>query len=176
MAERNTDTVPAMLTPGEFVITDKAVKKAGGPGFFYWLMNMLDPSSKKAREDGYQFGGSVLGSLLSRTQEKDEGPVYPKPDFTIPAGKNILGQTTEKMGSKEMTEMITQGGGASVVGMASQMGQGGIRATLSSNKEDILNMLAKMRKTGKGSKEIADAVDWQTELQKYLKQAPWPIT
>jgi hypothetical protein len=171
MAERNTDTVPAMLTPGEFVITDKAVKKAGGPGFFYWLMNMLDPSSKKAREDGYQFGGSVLGSLLSRTQEKDEGPVYPKPDFTIPAGKNILGQTTEKMGSKEMTEMITQGGGASVVGMASQMGQGGIRATLSSNKEDILNMLAKMRKTGKGSKEIADAVDWQTELQKYLKQA-----
>ena len=171
MAERNTDTVPAMLTPGEFVITDKAVKKAGGPGFFYWLMNALDPSSKKAREDGYALGGSVLGSLLSRTQEKDEGPVYPKPDFTIPAGKNILGQTTEKMGSKEMTEMITQGGGASVVGMASQMGQGGIRATLSANKEDILNMLAKMRKTGKGSKEIADAVDWQTELQKYFKQA-----
>ena len=68
MAERNTDTVPAMLTPGEFVITDKAVKKAGGPGFFYWLMNALDPSSKKAREDGYALGGSVLGSLLSRTQ------------------------------------------------------------------------------------------------------------
>jgi hypothetical protein len=68
-------------------------------------------------------------------------------------------------------EMITQGGGASVVGMASQMGQGGIRATLSANKEDILKSLAKMRKTGKGSKEIAEAVDWQTELQKYLKQA-----
>ena len=89
MAKRNTDTVPAMLTPGEFVITDKAVENAGGPGFFYWLMNALDPSSKKPREDGYALGGSVLGSLLSRTQEKDEGPVYPKPDFTIQAGKNL---------------------------------------------------------------------------------------
>ena len=28
-----------------------------------------------------------------------------------------------------------------------------------------------MRTTGKGSKKIAEAVDWQTELQKYLKQA-----
>ena len=28
-----------------------------------------------------------------------------------------------------------------------------------------------MRTTGKGSKEIAEAVDWQTELQKYLKEA-----
>ena len=106
MAKRNTDTVPAMLTPGEFVITDKAVENAGGPGFFYWLMNALDPSSKKPREDGYALGGSVLGSLLSRTQEKDEGPVYPKPDFTIQAGKNILGQPTEKMGAEELMEMI----------------------------------------------------------------------
>ena len=168
MAERNTDTVPAMLTPGEFVITDKAVKKAGGPGFFYWLMNALDPSSKKAREDGYKFGGSVLGSLLSRTQEKDEGPVYPKPEFTIPAGKNIFGQPTEEMGMEELMEMIMPGGGAKAT---LQMGKGGIKAILSSNKEDILKSLAKMRKTGKGSKEIAEAVDWQTELQKYLKQA-----
>ena len=159
MAERNTDTVPAMLTPGEFVITDKAVKKAGGPGFFYWLMNALDPSSKKASEDGYKFGGSVPDSLLSRMQEGG---------YTIPAGKNIFGQPTEEMGPEELMEMIMPGGGAKAT---LQMGKGGIKAILSSNKEDILKSLAKMRKTGKGSKEIAEAVDWQTELQKYLKQA-----
>jgi len=159
MAERNTDTVPAMLTPGEFVITDKAVENAGGPGFFYWLMNMLDPSSKKAREDGYSHGGTVSDSLLSRMQEGG---------FTIPAGKNIFGQPTEEMGPEELMEMIMPGGGAKAT---LQMGKGGIKAILSSNKEDILKSLAKMRKTGKGSKEIAEAVDWQTELQKYLKQA-----
>ena len=172
MAKRNTDTVPAMLTPGEFVITDKAVENAGGPGFFYWLMNALDPSSKKPREDGYALGGSVLGSLLSRTQEKDEGPVYPKPDFTIPAGKNILGQTTEEMGAEELTEMITHGGGAPVVGMARKLGRGGIKHITDMHTESIKKALALLGKTGKGGKKIAEDVQIDMLLKKMFKEAP----
>ena len=167
MAERNTDTVPAMLTPGEFVITDKAVENAGGPGFFYWLMNALDPSSKKAREDGYQFGGSVLGSLLSRTQEKDEGPIYPKPDFTIPAGKNILGQPTEEMGPEEFMEMFMPSGGAPVVGMAKQIGKEGLKNLIQGRKPKIIKALEKMQETGsspKVGKKVAEDIQWQEYL------------
>jgi len=94
-------------------------------------------------------------SLLSRTQEGG---------YTIPAGKNIFGKPTEEMSMEELMEMIMPMG-------AAQMGRGGIKAILSSNKEDILKQLSKMRTTGKGSKEIAEAVDWQTELKKYLKEA-----
>ena len=64
----------------------------------------------------------------------------------------------------ELMEMIMPMG-------AAQMGKGGIKAIMSSNKEDILNRLSKMRKTGEGSKQVAENVDWQTELIKYLKEA-----
>ena len=43
MAERNTDTVPAMLTPGEFVVTKDAVDNAGGPGFFLLAYECIRP-------------------------------------------------------------------------------------------------------------------------------------
>ena len=157
MAEKNTDTVPAMLTPGEFVVTKDAVDNAGGPSFFYWLMNALDPGSKKPNRNEYQHGGSVgkSSNLLSRT---DTG------EYVIPAGKNILGQTTKEMDMDELMDMILPVG-------AAQMGKGGIKAIMSSNKEDILNKLSKMRKTGEGSKQVAENVDWQTELIKYLKEA-----
>jgi len=41
------DLVPAMLSDGEFVMTAKAVKNAGGPRVMYNLMNSLDPDSSR---------------------------------------------------------------------------------------------------------------------------------
>ena len=41
------DLVPAMLSDGEFVMTAKAVKNAGGPRAMYNLMNRLDPDSSR---------------------------------------------------------------------------------------------------------------------------------
>lgn len=131
------DTVPAMLESGEYVLNRNAVKAIG--------KNKLD----KLNFD------MAPRDLLSRT---DEG------EYVIPAGKNILGQSTKEMGMDELMEMIMPVG-------AAQMGKGGIKAIMSSNKEDILNRLSKMRKTGKGSKKVAENVDWQTELIKYLKEA-----
>ena len=166
MAERNTDTVPAMLTPGEFVVTKDAVENAGGPGFFYWLMNALDPGSKKPREDGYQHGG-IVHSLLSRTQKKDKGPIYPKPDLTIPAGKNILGQPTEEMGPEEFMEMFMPSGGAPVVGMAKQIGKEGLKNLIQGRKPKIIKALEKMQETGsspKVSKKVAEDIQWQEYL------------
>ena len=135
------DTIPAMLEPGEYVLNRNAAKAIG-----------------KDRLDELNYEEAPR-DLLGRTQEGG---------YNIPAGKNIFGQPTEEMGMDELMEMIMPGGGAKAT---LQMGKGGIRAILSSNKEDILKQLSKMRTTGKGSKKIAEAVDWQTELQKYLKQA-----
>ena len=135
------DTIPAMLEPGEYVLNRNAARAIG---------------KKKLDKLNYE---EAPRDLLGRTQEGG---------YNIPAGRNIFGQPTEEMGMEELMEMIMPGGGAKAT---LQMGKGGIRAILSSNKEDILKQLSKMRTTGKGSKKIAEAVDWQTELQKYLKQA-----
>jgi hypothetical protein len=167
MAERNTDSLIAALTPGEFVWTKAAVERAGGPEVLYGVMNALDPKSEKPEEAGYQYGGSVLGSLLSRTQEKDEGPVYPKPDFTIPAGKNILGQTTEEMGAEEFMEMFMPSGGAPVVGMAKQIGKEGLKNLIQGRKPKIIKALEKMQETGsspKVGKKVAEDIQWQEYL------------
>ena len=43
------DKIPAMLSDGEFVMTAKAVDKAGGPKAMYGLMNALDPESSKGK-------------------------------------------------------------------------------------------------------------------------------
>tara|TARA_R100001369_G_scaffold39006_1_gene64963 strand:- start:6581 stop:7639 length:1059 start_codon:yes stop_codon:yes gene_type:complete len=43
------DKIPAMLSDGEFVMTAKAVDKAGGPKAMYNLMNKLDPESSKGK-------------------------------------------------------------------------------------------------------------------------------
>ena len=151
MAERNTDTVPAMLTPGEFVVTKDAVDNAGGPGFFYWLMNALDPGSKKPSRNEYQHGG-IVHSLLSRTQNKNNN--Y----------KDVAAELESVLPREELMEMVMPMG-------AAQMGKGGIRAIMSSNKDDIKKMITKLSQTGKGGKEVAENVDWQTELMKYLKEA-----
>ena len=142
MAKRNTDTVPAMLTPGEFVMTDKAVENAGGPGFFYWLMNALDPSSKKPREDGYALGGTVSDNLLKRTEEGD---------YYIPAGKNILGQPTKDT----MLHEIAQ----SVLGL--EMGKGALRNLIQARKPKIKKALDKIQETGsspKVGKKVAEDI------------------
>jgi|TARA_R100001530_G_scaffold201_1_gene325 hypothetical protein len=67
MAKKNTDTVPAMLTPGEFVIKKKSAKKIG-----YDKLNQMNKTgkivskSKKSKgkkmakkKKNYQFGGVV---------------------------------------------------------------------------------------------------------------------
>jgi len=172
MAERNTDTVPAMLTPGEFVVTKDAVENAGGPGFFYWLMNALDPGSKKPREDGYQHGG-IVHSLLSRTQKKDKGPIYPKPEYTIPAGKNIFGQSTEKMGVDELIEMIMP---TPPVGKISktirQLGKRGIdEYMIKPTRHEGIAKMGKLVTTGKGKKEVLENANLETLLMEVKKWA-----
>jgi hypothetical protein len=73
------DTIPAMLEPGEYVLNRNAARAIG--------KNKLDELNfEQAPRD-----------LLSRTQGGD---------YTIPAGKNIFGQPTEKMGMEELLEMI----------------------------------------------------------------------
>ena len=47
---KEVDNIPALLTEGEFVMTDKAVENAGGPRVMYALMNALDPNSEKPEE------------------------------------------------------------------------------------------------------------------------------
>ena len=42
------DKIPAMLSNGEFVMTAKAVDRAGGPKAMYNMMNKLDPESSRA--------------------------------------------------------------------------------------------------------------------------------
>ena len=144
------DTIPAILEQDEYVLNKNAVKAVGKE-------NLDTINFEIAPRHEYQHGGNVgkTSNLLSRT---DKG------DYIIPAGKNIFGQSTEEMGMDELMEMIMPMG-------AAQMGKGGIRAIMSSNKKDILKMIANVRNTGKGGKQIAKDVDWQTELQKYLKQA-----
>jgi len=59
---KEVDNIPALLTEGEFVMTDKAVENAGGPRVMYALMNALDPNSEKPEESGI-----AKNNLLSRT-------------------------------------------------------------------------------------------------------------
>ena len=149
------DTIPAMLEPGEYVLNRNAVKAVG--------KNKLDELNyEEAPREGYQYGGSILGSLLSRTQKKDEGPVYPKPDY----GEMMLPH-------EEALNMITQGGAAPVVaGMARQISKGGIRHLRDINTDDIKKALALLEKTGKGGKKIAKDVQIDMLLKKMFKEAP----
>ena len=75
--EPNTDTVPAMLTPGEFVIRKDAVDAIGVDKLN--LMNNIDrlsmlSSLMEYRPSGYQEGGEVI-SLLKDTMAKYGSPV-----------------------------------------------------------------------------------------------------
>ena len=153
MAERNTDTVPAMLTPGEFVVTKDAVDNAGGPGFFYWLMNALDPGSKKPSRNEYQHGG-IVHSLLSRTQNKNNN--Y----------KDVAAELESVLPREELMEM------AMPVGMARLIGKGGIRHMRDINTDDIKKALALLKETGKGGKKIAKDVQIDILLKQMFKEAP----
>ena len=149
------DTIPAMLEPGEYVLNRNAAMAIG--------KDRLDELNyEEAPREGYQYGGSILGSLLSRTQKKDEGPVYPKPDY----GEMMLPH-------EEVLNMITQGGAAPVAaGMAKQVGKGYIRHMRDINTDDIKKALASLEKTGKGGKKIAKDVQIDMLLKKMFKEVP----
>tara|TARA_Y100000310_G_scaffold41126_1_gene38555 strand:- start:195 stop:632 length:438 start_codon:yes stop_codon:yes gene_type:complete len=78
MAKKNTDTVPAMLTPGEFVIKKKSAKKIG-----YDKLNQMNKTgkivSKSKKSKGkkmakakkkYQFGGVVKPPMVKPPGQK----------------------------------------------------------------------------------------------------------
>ena len=178
------DSIPAMLEPGEYVLNRNAARAIG--------KDRLDELNyEDAPREGYQFGGQatgLLGSLLGLTQKKDEGPVYPKPDYTIPAGKNIFGQSTEEMGIEELLEMITQGGGAAGVlkkGAGATESTGKWAAKLLSRKraKEVLPIAQKegaksiQRFQASGSKdkasEMSDVLanrDYTNFLKEYIKK------
>ena len=170
------DTIPAMLEPGEYVLNRNAAMAIG--------KEKLDELNyEEAPRRGYRYGGSILGSLLSRTQKKDEGPVYPKHEFTIPAGKNIFGQSTEEMGMEELLEMIMPGGGpmgavkkgAGVlkegVG-AMKYGKAGIEKFMAKpTRREGLEAMGKFMTTGKGQKEILENARLEVLLEELKKWA-----
>jgi len=72
--EPNTDTVPAMLTPGEFVIRKDAVDEIGIDKLN--LMNNIDrlgqlSSLMEYRPSGYQEGGEVRGLEAAKEYKYD---------------------------------------------------------------------------------------------------------
>ena len=76
------DTVPAMLTPGEYVVNRDAVSRFGS-GFFESLNNLTVPAQALAqRVQGFAVGGSVGAPLATTVQrpmvesvERTSGPV-----------------------------------------------------------------------------------------------------
>ena len=70
MAKKNTDTVPAMLTPGEFVIKKKSAKKIG-----YGKLNQMNKTGKvnTKKEAKMPQGKGTYGSKVGRPPKKAEG-------------------------------------------------------------------------------------------------------
>ena len=70
MAKKNTDTVPAMLTPGEFVIKKKSAKKIG-----YDKLNQMNKTGKvnNKKEAKMPQGEGTYGSKVGRPPKKVEG-------------------------------------------------------------------------------------------------------
>ena len=67
MAKKNTDTVPAMLTPGEFVIKKKSAKKIG-----YGKLNQMNKTGKvnTKKEAKMPQGKGTYGSKVGRPPKK----------------------------------------------------------------------------------------------------------
>ena len=67
MAKKNTDTVPAMLTPGEFVIKKKSAKKIG-----YGKLNQMNKTGKvnTKKEAKMPQGKGTYGSQKGRPAKK----------------------------------------------------------------------------------------------------------
>ena len=167
------DTVPAMLEPGEYVLNRNAVKAIGKNKLDKLNYDMAPRDSLSRNE--YQHGGpvSILSSLLSRTQKKDKGPIYPKPEYTIPAGKNIFGQSTEKMGVDELMEMIMP---TPPVGKISktirQLGKRGIdEYMIKPTRHEGIAKMGKLVTTGKGKKEVLENANLETLLMEVKKWA-----
>ena len=70
MAKKNTDTVPAMLTPGEFVIKKKSAKKIG-----YGKLNQMNKTGKvnTKKEAKMPQGKGTYGSKVGRPPKKAKG-------------------------------------------------------------------------------------------------------
>ena len=62
----NTDTVPAMLTPGEFVVSAPAVQKWGADTFA--SMNAMGGGTNRPYQGGFQ-GGGLVGNILIKALE-----------------------------------------------------------------------------------------------------------
>jgi len=128
---QSTDTVPAMLTPGEFVIRKDAADQIG-PEKLQMLNNVDRLGDMALLENakspmGYQEGGKAK-------------------DYIIPAGRNIFGQPTEAMTSEELLEMISPIGGV--------MSGYGLLRTQGALGKTVAKRLAKLMK--KHEKEMAD--------------------
>jgi len=162
------DTIPAMLEQDEYVLNKNAVKAIGKE-------NLDTINFEVAPRNGYQHGGpvSILSSLLSRTQKKDKGPIYPKPEYTIPAGKNIFGQSTEEMGMDELMEMIMP---TPPVGKISktvrQLGKKGIdEYMIKPTRHEGIKKMGELVTTGKGKKEVLENANLETLLMEVKKWA-----
>ena len=70
MAKKNTDTVPTMLTPGEFVIKKKSAKKIG-----YGKLNQMNKTGKvnTKKEAKMPQGKGTYGSKVGRPPKKAKG-------------------------------------------------------------------------------------------------------
>ena len=69
MARKNTDTVPAMLTPGEFVIKEESAKKIG-----YGKLNQMNKTGKvNNKEAKMPQGKGTYGSKVGRPPKKAKG-------------------------------------------------------------------------------------------------------
>ena len=69
MAKKNTDTVPAMLTPGEFVIKKESAKKIG-----YGKLNQMNKTGNiNSKEAKMPQGKGTYGSKVGRPPKKAKG-------------------------------------------------------------------------------------------------------
>jgi hypothetical protein len=111
--EPNTDTVPAMLTPGEFVIRKDAVDEIGVDKLN--LMNNIDRLSRLSslmeyRPSGYQEGGEVM---LKTNKENLPNPGLKALFDSGAKGKEAL----ENMGFQDGGKVMNYYGGGRVMDM-----------------------------------------------------------
>jgi tape measure domain-containing protein len=94
------DSVPAMLTPGEYVVNRDAVSRFGS-GFFESLNNLTVPAQALAqRVQGFATGGMVGGSVATTVQrpniESASGPVRTVRVELAASGRQVSAQIDER--------------------------------------------------------------------------------
>ena len=94
------DSVPAMLTPGEYVVNRDAVSRFGS-GFFESLNNLTGPAQDLAqRVQGFATGGMVGGSVATTVQrpniESASGPARTVRVELAASGRQVSAQIDER--------------------------------------------------------------------------------